>query len=235
MQNRICPLWTAVLACHGPALAKSIDISANVGIATDYVYRGISQTMNQPALQAGLYVDHKSGISASAWMANVDYVPAGAPDDGARFEIDLTLGYSFAASERVGIGVSIMRVMTPGTRAGFDYDYDELSAALTVDRHYEITAGFSDSVFGSGQQSLHVSVAATFELGKGFELGTEIGHFDLDVAGDNYRYANLTLGGGYLGFDWQLAGHITSRKARSIFGAAISKPRVVLALSRNFD
>jgi len=51
------------LVAHGAAAAQDnkLSLSANVGVATDYVLRGVSQTNEDPQIFAGL--DASSGIS----------------------------------------------------------------------------------------------------------------------------------------------------------------------------
>lgn len=44
------------LVAHGAAAAQDnkLSLSANVGVATDYVFRGVSQTNEDPQIFAGL-------------------------------------------------------------------------------------------------------------------------------------------------------------------------------------
>jgi uncharacterized protein (TIGR02001 family) len=46
--------------------------TANVGIVSDYRFRGISQTMRRPAIQGGFDYSHTSGIYLGTWASNVD-------------------------------------------------------------------------------------------------------------------------------------------------------------------
>jgi uncharacterized protein (TIGR02001 family) len=70
MKSRLKPL-VATLAClatlSGAALAEESPFSANVGITSDYTYRGISQTNQRPALQGGFDYAHASGFYAGIW------------------------------------------------------------------------------------------------------------------------------------------------------------------------
>jgi len=49
------------------------EISANVALTTDYVWRGISQNQEDPALQGGFDYAHDSGFYLGAWAANVNF------------------------------------------------------------------------------------------------------------------------------------------------------------------
>jgi uncharacterized protein (TIGR02001 family) len=73
----------ATVALTGAAMAQELKLSYNVGVTSDYVFRGVSQTMEDPAIQGG--VDATYGIGyAGVWASNVDF---GTDDPSA--EIDL--------------------------------------------------------------------------------------------------------------------------------------------------
>ena len=55
------------------ATGAAADITGNVGLTTDYVFRGISQTDEKPAIQGGLDYAHSSGAYAGVWASNVDF------------------------------------------------------------------------------------------------------------------------------------------------------------------
>ena len=60
---------TAVMAATSTAALA--DITGNVAMTSDYVFRGISQTDNQMAIQGGLDYAHESGIYVGTWASNV--------------------------------------------------------------------------------------------------------------------------------------------------------------------
>jgi uncharacterized protein (TIGR02001 family) len=62
----------ALLAVPAAASAQEVETSFNVGVTSDYVWRGVSQSDGNPALQAGF--DLSSGIFyAGTWASNVDF------------------------------------------------------------------------------------------------------------------------------------------------------------------
>jgi uncharacterized protein (TIGR02001 family) len=76
------------------ALAESDhSVSANVGVFTNYVFRGESFTDEGPALQGGVDYGHSSGVYTGIWASNLD--------DGTdtAFEIDLYAGFSGEAGD----------------------------------------------------------------------------------------------------------------------------------------
>ena len=47
------------------------DVSANVTVASDYIWRGTTQTGGKPSIQGGFDVAHSSGLYLGNWNANV--------------------------------------------------------------------------------------------------------------------------------------------------------------------
>ena len=44
----------ATVALSGAAMAEELKLSYNVGVVSDYVFRGVSQTQEDPAIQGGV-------------------------------------------------------------------------------------------------------------------------------------------------------------------------------------
>lgn len=67
--------------------AKTVN---NIALVNDYVWRGLSQTDNGPALQGG--VDYTNGNAyASVWLSNIE-APSGS--EGLPIEMDVSFGYN---------------------------------------------------------------------------------------------------------------------------------------------
>jgi hypothetical protein len=66
-------LFSGAAPAQTPATAPESDwtFTGNVGLYSQYVFRGISQTNEKPALQGGFDVGHKSGLYAGTWASNV--------------------------------------------------------------------------------------------------------------------------------------------------------------------
>lgn len=100
---------TAMLAATATAQA---EISANVSMASDYVFRGISQTDNQMALQGGFDYEHESGLYIGTWASNVDSSLFNNGRDP-QLEVDLYAGYSGSLSEAIGYDLGYLRYQYP--------------------------------------------------------------------------------------------------------------------------
>ncbi|GAM99936.1 conserved hypothetical protein 2001 [alpha proteobacterium U9-1i] len=87
-------VWTfalgAGLLAAAPAWAQeNTSISGNVALTSDYVFRGLSQTGENPAVQGGFDATHGQ-FYAGAWASNVAFEELGA---GSGIELDLYGGW----------------------------------------------------------------------------------------------------------------------------------------------
>jgi uncharacterized protein (TIGR02001 family) len=228
-------LISAGLTANTASAADKFDIVGDVTLATDFVFRGVSQTMSSPAVQGCLEVTHDSGLSAYLWTSNVDFVADGDPDDGARVEMDLMLGYTRALSDRFTASAGIVQYFYPGTKPGFNYDYSEWIGSITVDDRHSLSLGYAPDVFGSGEAGVYVSAATSFDLPGDLLLSADIGHYDLQRAyGESYRHGSLAISGGLDAFSWQLSYHVTDNDAQNLFYESNVAPRLVLSLNLAF-
>ena len=81
---------TLAMAAEKPVSPHSL--SGNISLTSDYVFRGVSQTQNGPAIQGGIDYAHASGFYAGTWASNVDWVSLGFKNNSS-MEIDLYGGY----------------------------------------------------------------------------------------------------------------------------------------------
>jgi uncharacterized protein (TIGR02001 family) len=171
----------STLAVSGAALAQAkapepdYTLSFNVGVVTDYRYRGISQSRLKPALQGGADFAHSSGFYLGTWASTIKWIKDGGGD--AKVEVDLYGGYKFNAGP-VAMDVGVLRYLYPSSSLGVNPDTTEIYAAgtwgpATLKYSHAVTNlfGFADSK-GSG----YLDLSATFDLGNGWSVVPHIGH-----------------------------------------------------------
>ncbi|HEY1075595.1 MAG TPA: TorF family putative porin [Fontimonas sp.] len=192
--SRLCGLSLCSALLATPAWAQdetgdsAFAISGGVAAMTDYVWRGVSQTGGDPAVQGEVFVQHDSGLFAGVWATNVDFTGAGDEDDGIDAEVDVYLGYSLALGETQTLDLQATRVIYPGANDGFDYDYSEFQAALHFGEYYNALVAYSPDIFGLGEGAFYYSAGAELPIADtGFGLNLQVGYYDLDdAAGDSY-------------------------------------------------
>jgi uncharacterized protein (TIGR02001 family) len=66
----------AITAPAAPVLAQDSPhtLTANVGLFSEYIFRGITQTAEDPAVQGGFDYGHASGFYAGTWASNVSWL-----------------------------------------------------------------------------------------------------------------------------------------------------------------
>ena len=84
---------TATMAmAEDNALSKlGLSFSGSAAVTSDYRFRGMTQTLSDPAVQAGFTLSHSSGLYAALWGSNVNF---GSSDP--HLELDPSIGYTTA-------------------------------------------------------------------------------------------------------------------------------------------
>lgn len=190
-------------------------LTANVSLASDYIFRGISQTGGDPAIQGGFDYAHKSGFYLGTWASNVGWIEDFQVYNSGNVEIDLYGGYRNTIGDTgIGYDVGAIKYFYPGNKpAGTtDADTTELYAALswkwfTMKYSYAI----SDAVFGFGKPggafdadgSSYLDISASLPIGEtGLTVGAHWGTFEFENYGnqdyDDWK-VSLTYDMGKLG------------------------------------
>jgi uncharacterized protein (TIGR02001 family) len=89
-----------VAAAFAPALATAAEpppehnLTGNVGLFSQYIFRGLTQTNKEPALQGGFDYAHKSGFYAGTWASNISWLrDGGVYNGGGSLEMDFYGGW----------------------------------------------------------------------------------------------------------------------------------------------
>jgi len=180
-------------------------LSGNVGVVTDYSFRGISRTGKNVALQGGVDWEHDSGLFTGMWASSIDLGDdAGSarrmsddPFSGdAYLEQDFYGGYG-GRLQRISYSVTAIFFFFPGDERlnywefllAFGYDLDWMS----------VRAGFVGSPDYLG--TLDTGIYATTGLEVPIPLDVE--YFDLTVdANGGYTHTDRPLFADHHYFDW---------------------------------
>jgi uncharacterized protein (TIGR02001 family) len=96
-----------------PAMAEFTP-SSNVSLVSDYLYRGISQSGANPALQGGFDLAHSGGAYVGVWGSSISWVSDAGLANSAGVELDTYAGYKGAAGD-VAYDVGFLRYNYPGS------------------------------------------------------------------------------------------------------------------------
>jgi uncharacterized protein (TIGR02001 family) len=188
-----------------PAAPAASPLTFNVGLVTDYRYRGISQSRLKPALQGGADYAFASGAYVGTWASTINWVKdnggGNSPVEwdlygGYKGEIAKDFTYDVGALAYVYLNNKYDKVALP--YGGADANTLEIYGALT---YGIVTAKYSHALtdlFGNAnsKNSGYLEVAATFDLGSGWSLAPHVGHQSVKGAasGGSYTDYSLTVG-----------------------------------------
>lgn len=140
---------------------EQFDFSGNVEVVSDYVYRGISQTDENPALQGNIdlnYDDFKVGV----WGSNVDF----GEDANANIELDFYTAYT-KTFDKLSWENGLIYYFYPGAESDFHLDYGDIYSNVYYDfDKFEINAGltYSPDFSGNSGETYYPNVGISFGL-----------------------------------------------------------------------
>ncbi|WP_181919321.1 TorF family putative porin [Alkalilimnicola ehrlichii] len=218
--------WIIAAAGLMPLTAVSQPFSTNIGYTTDYIYRGISQTSEEPAVQGGFDFKHGTGWYLGTWASSLNFQD----DSGAHVEFDVYGGYRIAAGG-AGYDFGILYYSYPGAASSLDYDFIEAYAHTSYGWQYvDWTAGLhiSPDFFGGVGPGVYGFLSAVLPLGERMNLAADIGRQLLDDALD-YTHWSLGAGLDVQGFSLDLTYHNTD-----LAGEPLADARLVMTARRSF-
>ncbi|MBX3430037.1 MAG: TorF family putative porin [Hyphomonadaceae bacterium] len=202
----------ATAATAGVASAEGV-VTANVGLTSDYVFRGISLADNGPALQGGLdYV-------ADAWYAGVwgSNVSEG-------LELDLYAGFT-PTTGPIDWDLGVIGYFYPGADDdAAEFDYYELKVGASHDFTDQFTAGaavyYSPDNFGDTGDATYWEVNASYDITDAVAVNGAFGNQKIErPAGpgteDDYDTWNVGVAWAMHGFQLDLRYHDTNIDAGS--------------------
>jgi len=202
--------------------------SWNAAITSDYLFRGVSQTDEGPALQLGVDFSFGSGFYIGAWASNVDF-GSGGPD----IELDTYIGWNHDLSDDWNLDLAINRYNYLGASSSFDDgDYNEFLAVLSYADTINLNFGYTNDVYGLGEKAFYYGVDGSWEIGNGFSLGAGIGlsTFDSSTGIEDYTDWSLSVSRDFGPVNASLGYYGTNSDGELNFGE-LAEDRFVLTFS----
>lgn len=176
----------------------------NAAATSEYMFRGISQTDDHPAIQAGAGYSFSNGFYVGGWASNVDF---GESTDA---EIDTFVGWNGDLNDTFNLDVQLVRYNYIGEPDGVDYAYNELIGKVSFAENYSATLGYTNDFLNTDTDSFYGAVGGSWAVGNEVNLtaglgyttveGPEDGYLDYSV-GVNRDFGPVNIGLGYIGTD----------------------------------
>lgn len=188
----------AVLAGSLLVLAgtASAEVAITPTIATDYDFRGISQTNGDPAIQLGLTYTGESGVYMGIWGSNVDLADAG--EVNAKTEIDTYVGFA-GGDAKEGYGYDLGAIYYSYPNHG-TLNYPEIYTGITKGV-LSAKLWYSWNFNSSGDTAYYADVNLNMPSGDVFSVLFHIGYsggeyWTADKPGRLGKYMDWSLGFG---------------------------------------
>lgn len=198
----------ALALAASPALAQdepapvtetvpAFDIGAELNLYSDYRFRGVSRSDEDPAVQAGLSVRHESGLYAGVRGTTLRGLDSFRLRDLGDAQVDLYAGYSHDLGDGFEADGGLMYYVFAGGDGATDYAEPYASLSYLIGPAY-FTAGakYAPSQAGTGHEDmlyLYGSVDVTVPF-RPWSFRLEAGHQDW---GANGGYWTWSVGGRY--------------------------------------
>lgn len=191
MKKTLSVVAAALAITALPHIAHAEDanpLSFNIGVFSEYRFRGISQTRFKPALQGGLDYALPGGFYVGTWLSNIKWIKdagtvSGVDTGNTQVEWDIYGGYKGEITKELTYDVGVLAYVYPSNKIG---DIPGSANANTTEIYGALTYGpatlkYSHSVttlfgFGNSKNSGYLEAAATFDLGSGFGITPHIGY-----------------------------------------------------------
>lgn len=179
----------ATVGVAGTASAEG-SFTGNIALTSDYVFRGISQTQGDMAVQGGF--DYTNGIFyAGTWASNVDFGTAYQNGEDSSLETDLYFGITPTLGP-VALNLGVVGYFYPGAETD-DLDYVEFRASGTITPAEGFTLGgslfYSPEFTLNGGDGVYYEANAAYTVNEMFSISGAVGHQSVDTAGYFVVYA----------------------------------------------
>ena len=234
-------LATALLAGSTAALA---EFSGNVAVVSDYLFRGISQSSSDAAIQGGLDYNFDSGLYAGIWGSSVDF-----DTEDITMELDYYAGFGGDLTEGLAFDVGAIYYDYPGSGSlgSVDAEYWEVYASLSGDVGPMTLSGnvaYSPDFFAETGDALYLGLGAETEVTEGITLAANVGHQDIDEGKasqkgffsseeDSYVHWDLGVSTTYMGVDLGLTYSDTNLDSVDCFGDKICDGTVWFSVGKS--
>ena len=210
------------------------DWSATITAASDYTFNGVSQTGEEPTIQASIDKALENGVYFGSWASNVDF------GEGTRTELDFYVGRFTELDSGWGLDYGIAYYTYHGADHSDEYNYPEAYMKFSNTNKLgqtELNFWYSWDYFGTEAGHAIVMVAHTYEFAEGHALkatfdvsnSTDLNKWAWDGQESSYRHYRFGYQTEVNGFNMELAFEKTSLEWET------ADPRFVLSFSKTID
>ncbi len=174
------------------------EFSGNVTLSSDYVFRGFTQTNEDPAIQGGFDWDSGAGFYLGTWGSNVNF----GDGDEAAIEIDVYGGYA-GEIDNFSYDVGFIYYWYPGAAGALNYDFWEVYGSVGYDfgpAALSLGIAYTPENFGDTDDGIYFQSGISVPLTDQFSIDANLNYYDVDPTfGEDYLDWNI---GATLSLEW---------------------------------
>ena len=175
---RFASALSLVLLCAPHAAAS--ELSGTATLTSEYIYRGLAMSDNDPALQLGLDYEHDSGLFIGVWGSTIDITsPMGQRDT----ELAYYAGYHYSSESPVSASVTVLRYTYPGQTSMHGYDYNETLIGASWRERYSIEFAYTNNLYNLDRVARHWEFRSEWPVANAWVIGAALGRNDMSDAG----------------------------------------------------
>jgi uncharacterized protein (TIGR02001 family) len=214
------------------------ELSFNAGLASDYRYRGISQTRAKPALQGGAdFVHNPSGFYVGTWASTIKWTKdLGGSGD---IEWDIYGGKKGEITKDVSYDVGALAYVYPSNGLSPSANTFELYGQVGMGPAYVKYSHSTTNLFGTpdSKNSGYLDVGANIDAGNGLTVNLHAGRqrvaHNSDFSYTDYKFG-VTKDLGFASLAVAIIATSTDAYVSPVNGKNLGKTGAVLSLTKTF-
>lgn len=226
---RFVHLICLILAASCTPFNAQAKISSTVTLASDYLFNGITQTRENPALQVSLDWSNSNGNYAGLWASNVDF------GDEIDIEFDGYMGYTGQLSDQVWFDTGLAYYSYHGGSSASDINYVEVYGAVGAG-NTTVKLWYSPDYAGTDAKHYVLALMQAIPINENFAINLQLdtsksldkGLFVWESGDDSYIHWKVESAFSWHGFDLTVGIEGTDLDT-------YGETRLLTKISRTFD
>lgn len=210
--------------------AQATGFSGNIGMVSEYIFLGISQTDEKPALQGGISYEFSNGFYVNTWFSEIDYLSTYHVRNHHNYEMDFSTGYQQKLGHHWSAQISFTHYDYLPSKLFVNYQYNEYLFTTRYKDRFSASIGLSQNIYNRKRHSHIYELSAQYPLAQNLILNSGFGYHEIDKTFDkHYRYWNAGLSSSFGELIIDLSYFDTDKFATLLFGEKRTGSRIVLS------
>lgn len=173
-------IFCAITIVGCPFVSAAAELTGVATLTSEYIYRGLAQSNNNPAFQFGLDYEFDTGLFVGAWASTIDLQSAFGERDT---ELDFYFGYHYESKSQSTATLTVLRYTYPGQPGVHSYDHNELLVSASWREHYSIEWSYTSNLYGLDSVGRHWELRSEWPVASVWVVSAGLGGNDLSNIG----------------------------------------------------